>query len=168
MVRARSLYGPARLPTTGKDTYGDGRGETMTPSGTRTRARLLLILAALGLAACTSDPAKVEDNVFPTEYKKMVLTIVTNNQSPDPTNIREAAISEPVLRPVENTTRYVLCVRYNPRNEKREYSGITERIVYFYQGHVTQFVPAGREQCSWAVYKPFPELEKICKGEKCE
>jgi hypothetical protein len=130
-------------------------------------ARLVLILATLGLAACTGDPAKVEDNVFPTEYKKMILTIVTNNQSPDPTNIREAAISEPVLRPVEKATRYVLCVRYNPRNEKREYSGITERIVYFYQGHVTQFVPASREQCSWADYKPFPELEKICMGEKC-
>jgi hypothetical protein len=77
----------------------------MTPSGTPMRARLLLILAALGLGACTSDPAKVEDNVFPTAYKKMILTIVTNNQSPDPTNIREAAISEPVLRPVEKTTR---------------------------------------------------------------
>jgi hypothetical protein len=142
-------------------------GKPVMPSWAPVHARLLLILAMLGVAACTSDPAKVEDNVFPTEYKKMILTIVTNNQSPDPTNIREAAISEPVLRPVEKATRYVLCVRYNPRNEKREYSGITERIVYFYQGHVTQFVPASREQCSWADYKPFPELEKICMGEKC-
>src|SRR5262249_50855479 len=103
------------------------------------RIWLLLILATLWIVGCTSDPAKVEDNPFPTDYKKMVLTIVMNNQSPDPTNIRDAAISEPVVRPVENVTRYVACVRYNPRNEKREYSGITERIIYFYQGHITQF-----------------------------
>src|SRR5262245_21289424 len=131
------------------------------------RMRSLLILAALGLAGCAGDPAKVEENVFPTDYKKIILNIVTNYQSPDPTNIREAGITDPVLRPVDNVTRYMVCVRFNPRNEKREYAGITERIAYFYQGHITQFVQASRDQCSWAQYKPFPELEKICLGDKC-
>jgi hypothetical protein len=130
------------------------------------RARLLLVMATLGFAGCTGDPAKVEENVYPADYKKIILNLVKNNQ-PDPTNIRDATISEAVLRPVENVTRYVVCVRYNPRNALHEYSGVTERIIYFYQGHVTQFVPASREQCSWADYKPFPELEKICMGDKC-
>lgn len=148
-------------------TYRAAVGTAMLTFVAPVNARSLLIVAAFGLAACAGDPSKVEENVFPADYKKVILNIVTYNQSLDPTNIREAGITDPVLRPIDNVQRYVVCVRFNPRNEKREYSGITERIAYFYQGHITQFVQANSEQCSWAQYKPFPELEKICLGDKC-
>ena len=134
----------------------------------RAGTQVSLIAIAFIFAACTSDPAKVDENIYPTDYKKAVWTLVKDNQTPDPTNIREAQISEPVLRPIDKVDRYVVCVRFNPRNEKRQYDGPTERLVYFYRGQVTQFLVATRDQCSWATYKPFPELEKICLGEKCD
>jgi hypothetical protein len=40
--------------------------------------------------------------------------------------------------------------------------------VYFLGGQINQFVKTTPEQCKWAAYKPFPELEKICMGEKCQ
>jgi hypothetical protein len=132
------------------------------------RTLLSPILAALALTACTSDPAKVDENLFPKDYKQAIWTLVKDNQMPDPTNIREAQISEPSLRPIDKgTDRYVVCVRFNPRNEKHQYDGPTERLVYFYHGQVTQFLTANDNECSWATYKPFPELEKICLGDKC-
>jgi hypothetical protein len=139
-----------------------------TPLSTASaKARILLIVAALPLAGCANDAAKVEDNPYPADYRKVVVNMVTNDTSIDPVKIRDAAISVPVLRPVENVSRYVSCVRYSPRNPQHEYEGTTERIIYFFQGHVTSFVQATREQCSFADYRPFPELEKICLADKC-
>jgi len=134
----------------------------------RSRTQVALVLVAITLASCTSDPTKVDENLFPTDYKKMIWTLVKDNQKPDPTNIREAQISEPVLRPLDKIDRYVVCVRFSPRNEKHQYDGPTERIAYFYKGQVTQFLDAAPGQCSWATYKPYPELEKICLGDRCD
>lgn len=134
------------------------------------RLRLAPLFLALAFAACSSsqEKPKIDENAFPADYRNAVLTTVMTTKSFDPTNIREASISEPALRPVagETTTRYVLCVRFNPRDLARQYTGLTDYIVYFYAGDITQFVKASRDQCAWATYKPFPELEKICLSEK--
>ena len=79
---------------------------------------------------------------------------------PDPSlshGLRDAAMSEPVLRPLDNIERYIACVRYTvPRTGQ-----VSEHMVYFLGGQINQFVKATPEQCKWAAYKPFPELEKI-------
>jgi hypothetical protein len=132
-------------------------------------AGLALLLAALVLTDCTDkipglfsqDEPKIDPNLFPKDYKKAVVTFVIGNE-PNATKIREAAMSEPVLRPLDNVQRYVACLRYNPGGES------TEHIVYFIGGQINQFVKASPGQCDWATYKPFPELEKICFGDKCK
>jgi hypothetical protein len=132
-------------------------------------AGLALFLVASVLTNCTdkipglfaTDEPKINPNIFPKDYKKAVVAFVTSNE-PNPTKIREAAISEPVLRPLENVERYVACVRYNPSG-----TGVTEHIVYFIGGQINQYVKASPGQCDWAAYKPFPEVEKICLVEKC-
>lgn len=125
----------------------------------------LLILTPL-FSACSSDPAKIEANVFPTEYKKLIVEILKKDKL---ISAREASITDPTLRQIDTSERYAVCVRYNPRmSDSPGYTGLTERLVYFYQGHVTQFLQAKPEQCSWAAYKPFPELEKACAGAGCE
>ena len=85
----------------------------------------------------------------------------------DPTNVRGAFISEPVLRQAGKEQRYVICVRSDSRNANRQYTGSTDRIGYFYAGHLTQLIDATKEQCGNAAYKPFPELEKLCQAKKC-
>jgi len=130
----------------------------------------LLSALALALVACSSDAkknAEPEPNIVPTNYKQEIIDTLTRVLD-DPTNVREAFISEPVLRPAGKDERYTVCVRANARNLSRHYTGAKDRIGYFFGGHLNQLVDATKEQCGNAPYKPFPELEKFCLGTKCE
>ena len=53
------------------------------------------------------------------------------------------------------------------RDLARQYMGLTDYVIYFYAGDITQFVKATGDVCAGAAYKPFPEIEKICLGDKC-
>jgi hypothetical protein len=131
-------------------------------------ACLLSALAAC-LVGCSSSTGKQPEdnpNIFPADYKNEILLTMTNTLD-DPTNIRDAFISDPVLRPAGKEERYVVCVRSDARNLNRNYTGSKDRIGYFYAGHLNQLVDATKEQCGNAAYKPFPELEKLCQAKKC-
>jgi hypothetical protein len=128
------------------------------------RSWLLPLIAVL--SACSTDPPKIEANVFPADYKKLIIESLKQDKL---ISAREASITDPTLRQIDTAERYAVCVRYNPRmSDSGGYTGLTERLVYFYQGHITQFLQAKPEQCSWAAYKPFPELEKACVAAGCE
>lgn len=136
----------------------------------RCAAKLCLLSAlAASLLACSSDKKQAEENpnVFPSDYKNEILTTLTSSLD-DPTNIRSAYITDPFIRPAGKEERYVVCVRSDSRNVARHYTGITDRIGYFYNGHLSQLVDATKEQCGNIAYKPFPELEKLCQAKKCD
>lgn len=120
----------------------------------------------MALAACTTKTPEIDPNMFPAGYKKEILDTLTQTLD-DPTNVRDAFISDPVLAPIEKEQRYTACVRFNARNSRKQYVGSKDRIGYFYGGHLNQLVEATPEQCGNAAYKPFPELEKFCLGQKC-
>jgi len=129
----------------------------------------LLSVLAVGLVGCSGSGSKqLEENpnIFPADYKNEILFTMTNTLE-DPTNIRNAFVSEPVLRQAGKEERYVVCVRSDSRNANKHYTGSKDRIGYFYAGHLTQLVEATKEQCGSAAYKPFPELEKLCQAKKC-
>jgi hypothetical protein len=129
----------------------------------------LLSVLAVGLVGCSGSGSKQPEenpNIFPADYKNEILFTMTNTLE-DPTNIRNAFISEPVLRQAGQEERYVVCVRSDSRNANKHYTGSKDRIGYFYAGHLTQLVEATKEQCGSAAYKPFPELEKLCQAKKC-
>ncbi|HVZ54108.1 MAG TPA: hypothetical protein VG986_19220, partial [Pseudolabrys sp.] len=107
-----------------------------------------------------------DPNIFPTDYKKQILLTLTQTLE-DPTNIKEAGISEPMLRPAGTEQRYSVCVRLNARDLNRQYTGVKERIAYFYGGSLNQLVDAGQGQCAKVVYQPWPELEKYCLAKNC-
>ena len=136
----------------------------------RCAARLCLLSAlAACLVACSSDKKQAEENpnVFPADYKNEILVTLTNTLD-DPTNIRSASITDPFVRLAEKEERYLVCMRFDARNLNRHYTGITDRVAIFYGGHLNQIVDATKEQCGNAVYKPIPELEKLCQAKKCE
>lgn len=126
--------------------------------------------AVLGLvlAACTSNGKndEVNPNIFPTNYKQEILDTMTHILA-DPTNVRDAFISEPALTTVSKEQRYAACVRSNSRDGSLRYIGSADRIAYFFGGHLNQLIEATPEQCAKAPYKPFPELEKLCLAKKC-
>ena len=129
----------------------------------------LLSTLAVSLIGCSGSSSKQPEenpNVFPADYKNEILLTMTNTLE-DPTNIRDAFISEPALRQAGKEERYVVCVRSDSRNANRNYTGSKDRFGYFYAGHLNQLIDATKEQCGNAAYKPFPELEKLCQAKKC-
>jgi hypothetical protein len=132
-------------------------------------ARLLLPLLGPALAACSSSmPTEAEPNVSPTDYKREILLTLTSTLD-DPTNLRDAFISDPVLTPLAGgEQRYTVCVRFSARDERRVYVGSRDRIAYFYGGHLTQLVEASKDQCGNATYRPFPEAERLCQANQCQ
>ncbi len=121
------------------------------------------------LAACGSNntPAVVvEPNLPPSNYRAEILDYLKATL-PDPTNIRDAAIAEPALKPSGRETRYVACLRYNAKGEDGTYTGLKERGAYFYAGRMTTIAEVTREQCAGVSYQPFPELEKLCRQAVC-
>jgi len=128
---------------------------------------LLLALAACSSGDYLGKPKEVDPNVFPAGYKKEITDTLTRTLE-DPTNVRDAFVSEPALRPAGRDQRYAVCIRANSRNANRQYMGSKDRIAFFFGGYLNQLVDATKEQCGNAVYKPFPELEKLCLGKTCE
>jgi hypothetical protein len=126
------------------------------------------VIVVLALVACSSNKNVPEENpnAFPTDYKSEILTTLTTSLD-DPTNIRSAYVSDPVLRAAVREERYVVCVRFDSRNAYKEYTGPKDRIAIFYGGHLNQLIDATKEQCGSAAYKPFPELEHLCQAKKC-
>jgi hypothetical protein len=135
-----------------------------------TRATSLCLLSFFALAAvgCSSSGKAPEENpnVFPSNYKDEILLTMTTMLE-DPTNVRGAYISDPVVSTVGKDGRYTVCVRSDSRNANKEYMGSKDRIGFFYDGQLNQLVDATKEQCGNAAYKPFPELEKLCQARKC-
>jgi hypothetical protein len=134
-----------------------------------TRTRFLLVLLPTLLGGCggsmslpfanANEPAS---NLFPSGYKAEILAFLRTYLN-EPTNIRDAFISEPALKEIAGNTRYVACLRYNARRNASEYAGSKDRVAVFRAGRFDRFSENGREVCADAAYAPFPELEHLIR-----
>ena len=137
----------------------------------RWRAAGLCLVAAfaMALAACSSDSKPENPNVFPKDYKKEIIdTLKKLFAGNDTTRVSGAVISDPVLRPVGQNQLYTACVRYTAHGATQGEIGNATRIAYFFGGHLNQLIPAEKDQCGNATYKPFPELNRYCVGTGCK
>ena len=107
----------------------------------------------------------VDPNLFPSDYKAQVLGLMQSRLA-DPTGVRGAFISDPMLKPVEGTTdaRYVVCVRYDAKNGSGRYLGSKDRVAFFLAGKLNQFVDDIANNCVGANYMPFPEAQALRKS----
>jgi hypothetical protein len=135
--------------------------------------RWSVVLLALTLMACgkTLDELSMEQrkaswsaaNVYPADYRAE-LTAYLRTYLNDPTGIREAAISEPALKPVGAGDRYVVCVRFNPkRSGGGGYAGLKDHLVIYAGGKLDRYVETAGESCKDAAYAAFPEIERLTR-----
>jgi hypothetical protein len=126
----------------------------------------LLVAAVMAVSACTvghlisEDGGRVDDprNPRPANYKSdliAMLRVYLNN----PTQIRDASLSEPMLASVVGRNRYIVCLRLDAKRSSGQYTGSREYIAIFLAGRLDQLVDAKAEQCKAAEYQPFPEAE---------
>jgi hypothetical protein len=129
------------------------------------RASLFLVLTLL-LSACSHRQldavtgADDEANEFPSNYKTEILSALHAYLN-DPTGIHDAALAAPALKPTANGTRYVVCLKFNPKKNAKEYAGVKEIAAAFLAGRFDHFIETPRELCAGAAYLPFPELQKL-------
>jgi hypothetical protein len=135
--------------------------------------RRSVILLALALVSCgktldelSKDQRKVDwaaANVYPADYRGELIAYLRTYLN-DPTGIREAAISEPALKPVGAGDRYVVCVRFNPkRSGGAGYAGAKDHLVIYAGGKLERYLEAAGENCKDAAYAAFPELEGLTR-----
>ena len=122
----------------------------------------------LALGGCASSELSgpetalgADVNLFPERYRAEILAYQRSYLN-DPTGIRQAGITQPVLRSVGSTQRYVACVRFNAKSPSGGYVGLRDHMAIFLAGKLDQMA-ATREQCRDAAYEPFPELERLTR-----
>jgi hypothetical protein len=140
---------------------------------------LVAATLAVALPGCGSGRLHEEResrmNVYPDNYRADILAAL-HTYVGDPTNIRDAYISDPAIRPIGTLNRYTACVRFNARNSDGRYVGSKDVLAVFVSGRFDQFVdlatgPATssnqanpvKELCGQAEYKRFPELEAMTR-----
>lgn len=139
------------------------------------RKRLIVLPAALfTLAGCASNigPSAAElkarweaQNIFPQNYKADLLAFMRTYLN-DPSQVRGASGSQPVLKNVGPGERYVACVRYNARSTDGKYMGLKDGAAAYVSGKLDRFYDVPRDMrdlCNDATYVPFPELEKLTR-----
>jgi hypothetical protein len=106
-------------------------------------------------------PTDEELNVPPANYKTDILGAM-HAYLIDPTGIRDSAISTPAVKPVGNSQRYIVCLRFNAKRGN-SYAGVKEVAAVFVYGRFDRFVDTAHEACADAAYAPFPELGKLTR-----
>jgi hypothetical protein len=144
------------------------------------RSWAILVLAAFVLAGCAglgsrrNEEREARINVFPDNYKTDLVAGLRAYLN-DPTGIRDAYLSEPVIRQIGSQNRYTACVRFNAKNGDGRYVGSRDLMAIFNAGRFDQFVDQtpqaaqsstaiqAKEACAQAEYKRFPELEALAR-----
>ena len=148
----------------------------------RKSMRNYVLALALMLGACSNYNAwrdaitrnEEANTVYPQNYKTEILSLLRTYLN-DPSQIRDAYISEPTLKTIDGTSRYIVCVRYNAKKSGGQYAGRRDSMVTFRAGRLDRIIDAtredrpdrtvdiAREQCKDAAFKPFAELERLSR-----
>ena len=131
-------------------------------------ARWHPLIAALALGACSSEFMAARESeeaaltTVPQNYRADILAFMRTYLN-DPTQVRSAFVSEPVLRTLDGVSRYIVCLRYNAKKSGGQYAGSRDSLVLFRSGRLDRIVDNARELCRDATMQPFPELERLSR-----
>ncbi len=113
-----------------------------------------MVLLSAALAGCSSakkDDIAPDPNTLPADYRTQISKFLVQSLTTRP-DYRGALISAPVLKPVGDSQRYVVCVQLNG-------GGVAKtKVAIYFGGQMSQFIDAMPELCGDAVYTPFKEL----------
>jgi hypothetical protein len=122
----------------------------------------LTLATAIATAACSSGPkpdqAASNPDVYPKDYQRQI-AMYLRTELTDRADFRGAMIAEPAMKPVGTSQHYVVCLRFNGHNQRKD------RAVVYLAGDITQFLDSKPEQCGAAVFTPFQTLDDIIPPE---
>ena len=132
------------------------------------RTGWLAVALSIGLAGCNSEWARDRDRLIeantakPISFRADIVAFMRTYLN-DPTGVRDAFVSEPALRTLENADRYASCLRYTARKTNGQYAASKDSLVLFRDGRLERIVDNAREICKDAAYQPFRELEQMSR-----
>ncbi|XIA63746.1 hypothetical protein ACFIOY_32630 [Bradyrhizobium sp. TZ2] len=109
-----------------------------------------------------TDDRGVSNQPYPNSYRAEVLAFLKTYLN-NPVGVRDAVVAEPVQRVVGGRLRYVVCLRFSPRESDGGYREPRERAVLFVDGRLDRIIENPSEPCAGAAYAPFAELEKLTR-----
>ena len=131
-----------------------------------------MVLLPMALSACAaSDDGKpitftddlgVSNQPFPNNFRTEVLAFLKTYLN-NPVGVRDAVVAEPVQRVIGGRLRYVVCLRFSPRESDGGYREPRERAFLFVDGRLDRIIENASEPCAGAAYAPFAELEKLTR-----
>jgi len=131
-----------------------------------------MVLLPMALSACAaSDDSKpitftddrgVSNQPFPNNFRAEVLAFLKTYLN-NPVGVRDAVVAEPVQRVIGGRLRYVVCLRFSPRESDGGYREPRERAFLFVDGRLDRIIENASEPCAGAAYAPFAELEKLTR-----
>ena len=134
---------------------------------------LIPLPALMAVGGCSTDFGQSQaelraqwdaQNTLPQDYKHDLLAFLRTYLN-DPTHVRSGAVSPPVLKTVGPGQRYVVCVRYNARDDHHHYMGVKTGAAVYVSGKLDRFLDGKQAQqyCKDAAFTPFPELAKLSR-----
>jgi hypothetical protein len=131
-----------------------------------------MMLLPIMLSACAAvddskpitftDDRGVSAQPFPKNYRVEVLAFLKTYLN-DPVGVRDAVMAEPVERVVGGRQRYVVCLRFSPRESDGGYREPRERAILFVDGRLDRIIENAVEPCAGVAYAPFADLEKMTR-----
>ena len=132
----------------------------------------VMMLLPIMLSACAAvddskpitytDDRGVSSQPFPKNFRAEVLAFLKTYLN-DPVGVRGAVMAEPVERVVGGRQRYVVCLRFSPRESDGSYREPRERAILFVDGRLDRIIENAVEPCAGVAYAPFAELEKMTR-----
>jgi len=138
------------------------------------RSLFVVGMVVLQFATCSQYDAYREyiasndrsNTTAPQNYKAEILALMRNYLN-DPTQVRDAYISDPVIKQIDGGNRYIVCMRYNAKKSDGKYAGSKDVIATFREGRLNHLIdPPSREardQCKDVPMQPFTELQKLTR-----
>jgi len=121
------------------------------------RAGVSTALIAMALAGCSGfggpkkDDVPTDPNAYPSNYRTQIAAFLRQSLTSRP-DFRGALISQPMLMPIGDSQRYMVCVQFHGNGQ------VKNKIAIYFAGMVSQFIDSTPEQCGSAAYTPFNEL----------
>jgi hypothetical protein len=121
------------------------------------RAGTAAALLALALCNCSGfggpkkEAAPIDPNAYPANFRKQLAELLRQSLS-NRADFRGALISQPILMPIGDSQRYMVCLQFHGNGQ------VKTKVAIYFAGLVQQFLDATPQQCGSVPYTPFTEL----------
>jgi hypothetical protein len=124
------------------------------------RAGAVAAVLAAALSACSGlggpkkDAAPTDPNAYPVNFRKQIAEFLRQSLTTR-ADFRGALISQPILMPIGDSQRYMVCVQFHGNGQ------VKTKVTVYFAGMIQQFLDATPEQCGSVPYSPFTELGAV-------